>query len=36
VHKVNLEDDIVEVALERRGNIRLFDSIDPKATGTTG
>jgi ureidoacrylate peracid hydrolase len=32
VHKVKLEDDIVKIALQRRGRLRLFETIDPKRT----
>ena len=32
MHKVKLEDDIVQIALQRRGRLRLFESIDPKRT----
>jgi ureidoacrylate peracid hydrolase len=32
VHKIKLEDEIVQIAMERRGRLRLFESIDPKRT----
>ncbi|GLK85570.1 hypothetical protein [Ancylobacter defluvii] len=32
MHKLKLEDDIVQIALQRRGRLRLFESIDPKRT----
>ena len=32
MHEVELDDDIVKIALGRRGRLRLFKSIDPKRT----
>lgn len=32
MHKVKLEDDIVQIALQRRGRLRLFEEIDPART----
>lgn len=32
MHKVKLDDDIVKIALQRRGRLRLFETIDPKKT----
>lgn len=32
MHKVKLDDDIVKIALGRRGRLRLFESVDPKRT----
>ena len=32
MHKVKLDDDLVKIALARRGRLRLFESIDPKRT----
>ncbi|MBS7537214.1 cysteine hydrolase [Ancylobacter sonchi] len=32
MHLVKLEDDIVQIALQRRGRLRLFEAIDPKRT----
>jgi ureidoacrylate peracid hydrolase len=32
VHQIKLEDDIVQIALQRRGRLRLFEDIDPKRT----
>lgn len=32
MHRVKLDEDIVKNALERRGRLRLFETIDPKKT----
>jgi len=32
MHKVKLEDDIVRIAVQRRGRLRLFEDIAPKRT----
>ncbi|GGC92784.1 cysteine hydrolase family protein [Chelatococcus reniformis] len=32
MHKIELNDDIVQIALQRRGRLRLFERIDPKRT----
>ena len=32
MHTVKLDDDVVKIALGRRGRFRLFESIDPKRT----
>ncbi len=32
MHQVKLDDDIVKIALQRRGRLRLFETIDPKKT----
>lgn len=32
MHTIKLEDDIVQIALQRRGRLRLFERIDPKRT----
>ena len=32
MHQVRLDDEIVKIALQRRGRLRLFETIDPKRT----
>ncbi|MPZ30417.1 MAG: isochorismatase family protein [Rhodospirillales bacterium] len=32
MHQVKLDDDIVKIALQRRGRLRLFETIEPKKT----
>ena len=32
MHQVRLDDDIMKIALQRRGRLRLFETIDPKRT----
>lgn len=32
MHQVRLDDDIVQIAMQRRGRLRLFEEIDPKRT----
>lgn len=32
MHQVRLDDDIVKIALQRRGRLRLFETIDPRKT----
>lgn len=32
MHRIQLNDDIVKNAIERRGRLRLFETIDPKRT----